>query len=152
MGAARRAGEEIGAAVAAHAIARARADGANTAPDNLLPEGPGYYTSRTPADPPGEALGRGWLRPDAQCARLRHRWSGQPLFKRRSAEVREAADARTPQQLALAMHWADGVGTVTPAGHWNVIAADLIRRYGFPESEALRALTLSNIAALGWGP
>ena len=33
----------------------------------------------------------------------------------------------TAEQKAIADYWADGAGTVTPPGHWNVIAIDLLR-------------------------
>jgi membrane-associated phospholipid phosphatase len=32
---------------------------------------------------------------------------------------------RTPEQTEIAKFWADGAGTVTPPGHWNVIAQDV---------------------------
>jgi hypothetical protein len=32
---------------------------------------------------------------------------------------------RTSEQTEIALFWADGAGTVTPPGHWNVIASDV---------------------------
>ena len=144
--AARAAGEAIGAAVAERAIARARADGADAAWDNVFPEGSGFYTGRNPAVPMWGAV-RPWLVASGRAMRA----PAPPVFesdafKAAVAEVRQISDSRSAEQLAIALHWADGAGTVTPTGHWNVIAADLIRRYSLRESEALRTFALSNIA------
>jgi len=35
------------------------------------------------------------------------------------------SSTRTADQTAIARFWADGAGTITPAGHWNQIAAKL---------------------------
>ena len=37
---------------------------------------------------------------------------------------------RTEEQTAIARFWADGAGTVTPPGHWNVIAQDVAAQRG----------------------
>jgi hypothetical protein len=142
----RRAGEDVGRVVAEHAIARARADGANAAWDNIFPVGPGYYTGRTPAVPMWGSV-RPWLVASGRAMRA----PAPPPFDSEAFrgavhEVRQTSDNRTPQQLALALYWADGAGTVTPTGHWNVIATDLIRRYALTELEALQTFALSNIA------
>ena len=144
--ASRDAGEALGAVVAERAIARARADGADAIWDNVFPVGDGYYTGRTPAVPIWGTV-RPWLVASGRAMRA----PAPPPFASEAfqaalSEVRQISDSRTPQQLAIALHWADGAGTVTPAGHWNVIAADLIRRYDRSESEALRTFALSNIA------
>ena len=34
----------------------------------------------------------------------------------------EDSEKRTDEQTKIALFWADGAGTVTPPGHWNVIA------------------------------
>ncbi|HJR64804.1 MAG TPA: vanadium-dependent haloperoxidase [Gemmatimonadaceae bacterium] len=144
--ASRTAGEDIGAAVAERAIARALADGADAVWDNVFPVGDGYYTGRTPAVPVWGTV-RPWLVASGSAMRAPPPPPfASEAFQTALSEVRQISDSRTPQQLAIALHWADGAGTVTPAGHWNVIAADLIRRYDASESEALRAFALSNIA------
>src|SRR5207249_5447352 len=37
---------------------------------------------------------------------------------------------RTADQTQIANFWADGAGTATPPGHWNVIAQDVARARG----------------------
>jgi hypothetical protein len=32
---------------------------------------------------------------------------------------------RSPEQTEIALFWADGAGTATPPGHWNIIAHDV---------------------------
>jgi membrane-associated phospholipid phosphatase len=76
---------------------------------------------------------------------------GSPEFAAAVAEVRRFADTRTPGQLRFALFWADGAGTVTPPGHWNVIAADLIERYRLDERRAAHALALLNMAQMDAG-
>ena len=143
---ARSAGYALGLAVAERALARAREDNANADWDQVFPEGVGFYTGRNPAVPMWGSV-RPWLVASGRDMRA----PPPPPFESQAfqtalAEVRQISDSRTPAQLAIALHWADGAGTVTPTGHWNVIAADLIRRYDLRESEALRAFALSNIA------
>ena len=41
------------------------------------------------------------------------------------------SQALTAEQKRIADFWADGVGTVTPPGHWNRIALDLVRAPGW---------------------
>lgn len=143
---ARAAGEALGEAVAHQALERARADGADAMWDNSFPVGPGYYTGRTPAFPMWGAV-RPWLVASGRDMRAptppAH---GSDAFTDALREVRQISDSRTAQQLAIAMHWADGAGTVTPPGHWNVIATDFVRRYGLRASAALRTLALLNVA------
>ena len=53
---------------------------------------------------------------------------------------------RTPEQTAIAQFWADGAGTVTPPGHWNVIAQDVGEQMGTNLEENARLFALLNIA------
>ena len=54
--------------------------------------------------------------------------------------------ARTVEQTAIAQFWADGPGTVTPPGHWNVIARDLAAQRKLSLAENARLFALLNIA------
>jgi membrane-associated phospholipid phosphatase len=59
-----------------------------------------------------------------------------------------AADStrRTVDQTQIALFWADGAGTVTPPGHWNLIAQDVAQaRHNTLEQNA-RLFALLNIA------
>jgi len=62
------------------------------------------------------------------------------------AEVRQAVENLTRDQLAIVYKWADGVSTPTPPGHWNAIAAPYISSAQFSEVRAARALALLNMA------
>lgn len=42
-------------------------------------------------------------------------------------EVYQNSQNLTDEQKRIADYWADCAGTVTPPGHWNVIAMDLLR-------------------------
>lgn len=66
-------------------------------------------------------------------------------------EVRKISDDRTREQWRIADFWADGAGTFTPPGHWNLIAQDLIIEAKFSEVRAARALALMNRAVMDAG-
>jgi hypothetical protein len=53
---------------------------------------------------------------------------------------------RTAEQTQIAHFWADGPGTVTPAGHWNRIAQTVSRSAGLTMHENARLLALLNVA------
>ncbi|MBS1532266.1 MAG: PA-phosphatase, partial [Bacteroidetes bacterium] len=50
--------------------------------------------------------------------------TSSPEFKAQIAEVLNYTQHATRANEELTAFWADGVGTYTPAGHWNAIAAD----------------------------
>lgn len=74
-----------------------------------------------------------------------------PEFKVALAEVRQVSDTRTPEQLRLARDWSDSPGTITPPGHWNQIALDLIQRYRLDERQATQVLSTLNMAMFDAG-
>ncbi|HKO19965.1 MAG TPA: vanadium-dependent haloperoxidase [Acidobacteriaceae bacterium] len=76
---------------------------------------------------------------------------GSPEFDAAVAEVRAISDHRTPEQLRIALFWADGAGTFTPPGHWNAIAADLVARHHLDERRAALTFTLLNTAVMDAG-
>jgi len=53
---------------------------------------------------------------------------------------------RTPEQDLIALFWSDGAGTVTPPGHWNVIAQRIAFARGNTMRENARLFALLNIA------
>jgi len=53
---------------------------------------------------------------------------------------------RTPEQTQIALFWADGAGTVTPPGHWNVIAQGLAADHQLSLLQRARLFALLNIA------
>lgn len=69
-----------------------------------------------------------------------------PKFQEALAEVRTIAQTRTREQWRIADFWADGVGTYTTPGHWNLIAEDFIRQDRQNELRAARTYALMNRA------
>lgn len=53
---------------------------------------------------------------------------------------------RTADQTEIAFFWEDGSGTVTPPGHWQVIAQDLSRKFSLSRIENARLFALLSIA------
>jgi len=56
------------------------------------------------------------------------------------------SDARSPEQTEIALFWADDAGTVTPPGHWNLIAQDVARSRQTTTMENARLFALLNLA------
>ncbi len=54
--------------------------------------------------------------------------------------------ARTADQTLIAKFWADGAGTVTPPGHWNVIAQDVSKMRRLNQDQNARLFALLNLA------
>ena len=50
---------------------------------------------------------------------------------------------RTDEQTEIALFWADGAGTVTPPGHWNLIAQEVA---GHNMRQNARVFALLNVA------
>lgn len=52
------------------------------------------------------------------------------------------SESRSDEETEIAFFWEDGAGTVTPPGHWQVIAQNLARRFrnSLPENARLFAL------------
>ncbi len=59
---------------------------------------------------------------------------------------RADSEKRTPEQTVIAWFWEDGVGTVTPPGHWNRIAQSVARAKATPLVENARLFALLNFA------
>ena len=53
---------------------------------------------------------------------------------------------RTKDQTQIALFWADGKGTVTPPGHWNQIASQVLQKRGASVIESARVMALLNMA------
>jgi membrane-associated phospholipid phosphatase len=150
------AGAAVGRAIATEIITRAQTDGAYAASGYVaLPTGPGYWTPTARYLEPvlprwGQVrpwfLSRGdQFRPPPPPA------FGSPAYKEALDEVRHHSDERNPERVAIARKWADGTGSVTPAGHWNVIAADLMKRHQVDDRRAARILAVLNMAMMDAG-
>jgi membrane-associated phospholipid phosphatase len=53
---------------------------------------------------------------------------------------------RTPEQTQIALFWADGAGTSTPPGHWNLIAQDVSAARRNTMQQNARLFALLNVA------
>ncbi|HEX7071560.1 MAG TPA: phosphatase PAP2 family protein [Rhodothermales bacterium] len=157
------AGYALGKAVAAAVVARASADGMREAAGN-----PALWKAQADA-----AIARGevaWVSQEvpprpamlANYAQVQA-WSmtreeivaerpGPPpstsseKMQEELREVRETVENLTREQLAIAQFWNDGVGTYTPPGHWNDIAAEYLHDARWSEVRQARALALLNMA------
>ena len=138
--------EAIGARIAASLLARAETDGANAVWTGTVPNGDGYWTGTSPQLPMWGSV-RPWLWESGSELRAPPPPAfDSPEFREALAEVRQIAESLTPAQLEIAKYWADGAGTYTPPGHWNEIAAQLIRERGMSDLNAARTLALMNVA------
>jgi membrane-associated phospholipid phosphatase len=61
-------------------------------------------------------------------------------------EIDEEKSTRTPEQTEIALFWADGPGTATPPGHWNVITKDVATARGNDMRQNARLFALLNVA------
>ncbi|MBM3178627.1 MAG: phosphatase PAP2 family protein [Bacteroidetes bacterium] len=61
-------------------------------------------------------------------------------------EVKFYSKNSTRERIAIVHFWADGLGTYTPPGHWNDIAANYIQQEGWSEIRSARAFALLNMA------
>jgi len=57
----------------------------------------------------------------------------------------EALGNRTAEQTEIALFWADGGGTATPPGHWNLIAQNVVSDQGLSLVESARTFALLNL-------
>jgi membrane-associated phospholipid phosphatase len=124
-------GFSIGVDVGRQMIERAESDGSSAVWTGTTPTGPGLWVPTPPAFAlPLEPLTGTWrtwnlatgsqFRPGPPPA------YGSAAFLAELHEVYDVSRTATPEQRAIALFWADGAGTVTPPGHWNAIALDLL--------------------------
>jgi membrane-associated phospholipid phosphatase len=140
----------------ADAILQLRADdGADSVADYTPGGGPGVWTPTPPVFAP--ALLPQWpqvtpfamtspaqFRPPPPPALDSPQWTDD--FNLTKSLGRSDSAARTDEQTAIARFWADGAGTVTPPGHWNVIARDVARQRGLTTEQTARLFALLNLA------
>jgi membrane-associated phospholipid phosphatase len=138
------AGTQIGLAIGALAVARARSDGADAIWQGEVPTEPGNWQPAKPFrnDQPTEPLAGTWkpwlmatgsdLRPGPPPAYKSAEWQAE------ADEIIRVAWQLTDEQVRIARFWADGAGTDTPPGHWMRIAIALAARDHLPLQDAAR--------------
>lgn len=69
-------------------------------------------------------------------------------FKQELEEVKYYSQNPTRERIRIVHFWADGVGTYTPPGHWNAIAADAFVKLNWSEVRWARAMALLNMSLM----
>jgi hypothetical protein len=69
-------------------------------------------------------------------------------FKDELDEIYNIQKNLSREQMRIAHFWADGVGTYTPPGHWNYIAANEFAKLNFSEARWARNMALLNMSMM----
>lgn len=69
-------------------------------------------------------------------------------FKTELEEIYQFSKNPTQEQIRITHFWADGIGTSTPPGHWNAIAAEDFVQQNFSEVRWARNMGLLNMALM----
>ncbi len=166
------AGEALGRQVAELFITRARGDNAGKAVGTptdwsnfvTVCEGQGltpWYSLETPKRPPMLPLFfkvKPFLFDSATVVSLRPGPPpavGSDEMTKDVAEVKNYVNNPTRDNMRIVQFWADGVGTYTPPGHWNAIAAEdfITQNYSevrFARNIALLNMTMMDAAIVCW--
>jgi membrane-associated phospholipid phosphatase len=141
------AGRRIGERV----VANGRTDGSDAVWQGTVPVGAGLWVPTPPAfAPPLEVLAGTWrtwnIRSGSQFLPDPPPAFGGKAYAREVAEVYKVSRSLTDEQKQIANFWADVPGTVTPTGHWNQIALELIRGHRLSAPAAARVLAALNTA------
>ena len=138
----------FGKAVAAAVIAMRDRDGWNAAaaakigsdPGQWRPTPPRFYP---PLDPQWAFLAPFTLRRPDQFRPRGPRLPGTAAFNEAREQTATMGGAhsqvRTADETQAAHYWSDAIGTYAPAGHWNAIAAEVLRAAG---QDPMREATL----------
>jgi membrane-associated phospholipid phosphatase len=144
-----------GESVADSILAWRRHDGSDAVVDYTPGSGPGVWMPTPPAFLP--ALFPNWpyvtcfamtngaqFRPPPPPALDSAQWAFD--FNLTKDLGRLDSTNRTAELTEIAWFWADGAGTVTPPGHWNVIAQEIAHQRGNTLEQNARLFALLNIA------
>ncbi|MCC6463024.1 MAG: phosphatase PAP2 family protein [Saprospiraceae bacterium] len=71
---------------------------------------------------------------------------GSVEFQRATDELQSVQDNLTEEQRKIANFWADGLGTYTPPGHWNRLAAEFLVKYRQNPLRSARTFAYLNMA------
>lgn len=154
--AAREAGAAWGRSVAAGLLALRAGDGATNVVPYTSGTDPGEWRPTLPAHAPALLPGWGLVRPFTMVSGDQFRPQPPPAlnsaayaYEFETVKQYGAANStvRSANQTEVALFWADGGGTATPPGHWNVIAQDVAVARGTTLAENARLFALLNFAA-----
>jgi hypothetical protein len=142
----------LGSLIGRLLVARAQSDGSDAIWTGSPPTGPQYWVPTPPGFvyPPLEPLAGTWrtwnlhrgsqFRPGPPPA------YGSARFLAEVDEVYAISQSMTEEQKRIADKWADGPGTVTPPGHWNQIALELVDAANLSTLRAGRLFSALNTA------
>ena len=159
------AGYALGRSIAALHVARARTDRAGTAGGNMtiqkqiedavIARGEMPWISQESPKRPGMLMlfgrVRTWNFDSATLVSIRPPAppsTNSEKFKQELDEVYNFSKNPTREQIRIAQYWADGVGTYTPPGHWNAIAAEDFVTMNLSEVRWARNFALLNTALM----
>jgi PAP2 superfamily len=160
--ASKRRGVEWGASVAEKILRWRSDDGSNDTVPPPTGSGPGAWQRTPPAYAPYLLPQWGLVTPFVMPTSSFFRPKGPPAlnsatwaadYNEVKALGEENSKRRTAEQTEIAHFWADGAGTVTPPGHWNVIAADVAARNNMRQKARLFALlnvAMADAAICAW--
>ncbi len=74
--------------------------------------------------------------------------TGSEEFRKETEEVLYYSQNPARERMAIVHYWADGAGTVTPAGHWDAIAAEEFVKENYSEVRWARNYALINMALM----
>ena len=133
-------------------VAQAQSDRSDEVFTGSIPVGPGFWVPTPPGfiQSPLEPLAGTWrpwnLHKGSQFRPGPPPAFGSPAFVAEVQDVHAVSQTLTADQKRIADFWADGAGTVTPPGHWNRIALDLVRAAGWPTLRASLLFAALNTA------
>jgi len=148
-------GMQWGESVAHQILAARAADGWNAPFAPPSGTGPGAWVPTPPDYEPYVLPQWGFVAPFTMPTSSYFRPQGPPALNsaKWAADYNEVkaygaavGSLRTPDQDQIALFWADDIGTETPGGHWNTIAATVSARRGNTLEETARLFALLNIA------
>ena len=137
-------GVAIGASAGDALIEHVKTDGFTTPWTGTVPVGPGMWIPSA-LPPAGATLGG--VKPYFMTSGAQFRPVPPPVFQSPAflsdlAEVVSVSNAITPAQLETAKYWDSPVGTHTPIGVWNSIAADYVKSGHLDERAATQVFAL----------
>jgi PAP2 superfamily len=159
------AGYQLGGKIAAKFIARAKTDGAGAAVGNptlwaqlettaaatgQIPWKSLELPVRPPMLPLFGKVKSFLLTPEMVAANrpLPPPSTNSPQFAAELAEVKNYSENNSRENMRIVSYWADGVGTYTPPGHWNSIAAEAFVLENYSELRWSRNMALLNITMM----
>ena len=162
------AGADLGNAVAAKVMGRAKADGMGASNNQTLTTGmieaakgrgikEPWISQEAPLRPPmlpNYGAVQTWNFDKATLAQIRPAMPyvvGSAEWQKELDELKAIQKSQTREQARIANYWADGVGSYTPPGHWHRTAANAAHEARFSEVRMARTLALVGTAEMDAG-